>query len=101
MSVRERATTHATPQSAATKLSRERRLSGVRPGWWVFSYGPTDLGSFGKVTATTTYTDPATSRAMVRLTITDPAGCRIEIENAAGYPTWCVTTADAKRAGLA
>jgi hypothetical protein len=101
MSVREQTTTHTTAQSAASKLSRERRLDRVRPGWWVFSYGPTDLGSFGKATAVTTFTDPANGRALVRLTITDPHGRRVEVENAAGHPAWCLTAADARRAGLA
>lgn len=87
-------------QHAAIKATRERRLTQVRPGWWVFSYGPTDLGSLGEVTATTTFTDPATNRAMVRLTIADPDGRRVEIENVGDYPTWCVTTAEARRAGL-
>ena len=96
MSTRER----SIAQNAAMKASRERRLAQVRPGWWVFSYGPTDLGSFEKVTATTTFTDPAANRATVRLTVIDPAGRRVEIENVGGHPTWCVTTAEARRTGL-
>lgn len=87
-------------QNAGMKAARERRLAQVRPGWWVFSYGPTDLGSLGEVTATTTFTDPATNRAMVRLAIADPDGRRVEIENVGGYPTWCVTSAEARRVGL-
>ena len=85
----------------AAAVARERRLQQVRPGWWVFSLGPRDLGSWGRVTANVQFLDPATRRMRNRLTVTDPAsGQRHEIEHASGYPAWCCTPAEARRAGL-
>jgi hypothetical protein len=88
-------------ERGAARLAKERRLRQVRPGWWVFSYGPTDLGSWGKVTATAETTDPTTGQKLTHLTLTDRAGRRVEIEQASSYPVWCCTPAEARRAGLA
>jgi hypothetical protein len=89
-------------ERVAAKLAKERRLHQVRPGWWVFSYGPRDLlGSWGEVTATTQFVDPGTGRPHTRLTVVDrTTGRRHEIEQVSGYPAWCCTPAEARRAGL-
>jgi hypothetical protein len=90
----------STAERKATGLSKERRIQQVRPGWWVFSYGPRG-GSWGKVTATLQFLEPTTGRPSTRLTVADPAtGSGQEIEQVNGYPAWCCTPAEARRAGL-
>lgn len=89
----------AAVDTAAARRSRERRLSKVQPGWWVFSYGPTDLGSWGRVDAVTTFLDPR-GRAMVRLALTDTNGAGREIENVPASAAWSLTATDARRVGL-
>lgn len=99
MSARDR---RAAVERTAAEVAKERRLSQVRPGWWVFSYGQRDpLGGWGQVTAATRYRDPDTRRSLVRLTVrAHGTGRSQEIEQVPGYPTWCCTAAEARRAGL-
>ena len=93
-------TARAAAERAATKLAKERRIQQIRPGWWVYSYRPHDLGTWGKVTATHQFTDPATGKPTTWLTVTDPEGRRHEVQEVNGYPAWCCTPAEARRAGL-
>lgn len=89
-------------ERAAAAAAKERRVSQIRPGWWVFSHGTRDpLGGWGEVTATTRYRDPDTRRPAVLLTVRDRATSRRhEIEQVPSYPAWCCTPAEARRAGL-
>lgn len=90
----------AAVEKAASRRSRKRRLRQIRPGWWVYSYGAADLGSWGQVSAVTAFVEPRSGREMVRLAITDPTGAGVETENVPGYPTWSLTAAEARRCGL-
>jgi hypothetical protein len=95
------AATRRAVERAAARLAKERRIQQVRPGWWVFSYGPLDLGSWGKVTAALQFTDPTTGRPSTRLTVVDSAtGRQHEVQHVNGFPAWCCTPAEARRAGL-
>lgn len=90
----------AVVEKAAARRSRKRRLRQVRPGWWVYSYGAADLGSWAQVRAVTVFIDPRSGREMVRLALTDAGGAGVETENVPGYPTWSLTAAEARRCGL-
>jgi hypothetical protein len=80
---------------AATRISRERPARSVKPGWWVFSHGPADLGSWGQVTAATNTGD------RVVLKVTEHGTGRIhEVDARPTDRAWCCTAAEARRAGL-
>ncbi|WP_141566524.1 hypothetical protein [Pseudonocardia sp. N23] len=94
------ATNPRTIARRATAASRERRADKVTPGWWVFSHGPSLVGSWTEVITTTRYRDG--NRPMVRMTVTDPGtGRSATVETPAGSPAWSLTPAEARRAGLA
>jgi hypothetical protein len=83
---------------AATRASRERSARSVKPGWWVFSHGPADLGCWGQVTAVT---HTSTGGGRVRMTLTDHGTGRVhEVDARPTDRAWCCTAAEARRAGL-
>ncbi len=84
---------------AAVKAARERPAGKVRPGWWVFTHGCADRGSWSQVAAVTAFIDQA-GRAAVRLAVRENDGRRHEVEAVTGWTAWCLTTAEARRAGL-
>jgi len=83
----------------AAQVCRERRVQDVRPGWWVFSHGPRDLGSWSVVTGTSVAFG-ADGLVLVRLAVTELDGRRHEVDARFGASAWCCTAAEAKRAGL-
>jgi hypothetical protein len=94
---RDKATTWAVSR-AATRASRERPARSVKLGWWVFSHGPADLGSWGQVTAVT---HTSTGGGRVRMTLTDHGTGRVhEVDARPTDRAWCCTAAEARRAGL-
>lgn len=89
-------------EHVAAAAAKQRRVSRIRRGWWVFSCGSRDPhGLWNKVTATARHRDPDTRRTVVRLTVHSPATARdYVITQVPGYLTRCCTGAEARRAGL-
>ena len=85
----------------AWAVCKERPVQKVRPGWWVYTHGPTDLGAWGEVQANLQFVEAGTKRAKTRLSVANPDTGRIDVvEIYNNHPAWCCTAAQARKAGL-